>query len=333
MTQRRAFMGTMGLGLLTAHRRAYAQAPAKVQRVAHLSAPSTGRTRPNFEFFLDGLRKLGYDPGRSLHVEDLRGDPSKPEQFAALATRLVAQGFDVILAAGPLSIEAVARTTRAIPIVGIDLESDPVARGWVASLARPGGNVTGLFLDIPEMSGKQLQFLQEAKPKLSRVAVLGDARVADLQFKAIEAAARTAGLALQILPITSHNEIEGAVAEAVRQRAEGLVVLTSPLIFSGQPRVAEHALKQRIATICPFVPSFVEVGGLLAYGPDFPDLYRRAAAYVDRILKGAKAVDLPVQRPEKFELAINLKTAKALGLTIPQALLLRADRVIGGSGH
>ena len=326
--RRRAFVGAIGLGLLAAHRRAHGQASATVYRVAHLSAPATGRTRPNFEFFLDGLRELGYDLGRSVHVEDVRGDPSKPEEFTALAVRIVARGFDVILAAGPPSIEAAVKATKTIPIVGIDLESDPVARGWAISLARPGGHVTGFFLDIPEMSGKQLQFLLEAKPRLSRVAVLGDRRVADLQFKAIEAAARVARLTLQILAITNSDEIERVVAEAARQRAGGLIVLTSPLIFGAQPRIAEQALKQNIATICPFVPSFVEVGGLLAYGPDFPDLYRRAATYVDRILKGTKVGDLPVQRPEKFQLALNLRTAMALGLTIPQSLLVRADKVI-----
>src|SRR5262249_51442172 len=242
--------------------------------------------------------------------------------------RLVTSDVDVILAAGPQSIEAVRAVSRTVPIVGVDLESDPVARGWAATLARPGGNVTGFFLDIPELSGKQLQFLMEVKPKLARVAVLGDSRFNDLQFKATESAARMVGLTLVTLPITTTEEIASAIGEAARQRADALVALTSPLMFSGLAQVADHALKHRIVTICPFVPFFATQGGLLAYGPDFPDIFRRSADYIDRVLKGAKPGDLPIQRPIKFELAVNLKPARALNLPIPRVLLTRADRVI-----
>ena len=174
------------------------------------------------------------------------------------------------------------KATKTIPIVGVDLESDPVAKGWVASLARPGGNVTGFFLDIPEMSGKQLQLLKEVKPTLARVAVLGTRAVNELQFRATEVAARSGGLTLQPLPIKSLDEIPEAIAAAARQRAGALLVLTSPLIFTSLPRIAEAAIKHRLPAINLFVPFFAEAGGLLAYGPNFRDLFRRAADYADQ---------------------------------------------------
>ena len=203
-----------------------------------------------------------------------------------------------------------------------------MTEGWAASLAHPGGNVTGFFLDIPEMSGKQIQFLKDVKPTLSRVAILGDPRVNELQFEATEAAARTAGLQLQRLPIKSQPEIASMITRAARQGAHGLVALTSPLVNIGLTRVAEAAATHRLPAICGFVPIFAEAGGLLAYGPDFPDLFRRAAGYVAMILKGSKPAELPIQRPSKFDLVVNMKTAKALGLTMPQSLLLRADQII-----
>jgi putative ABC transport system substrate-binding protein len=264
------------------------------------------------------------------HVEFVRYAPASRtlDDVPAIAARMVASRPDVIIASNPHSVDALARATKTIPIVAIDLESDPVARGWVTSLGRPGGNVTGIFLDIPELSGKQLQFLREAKPDVVGVCVLGDPRINELQFRAIDSAARTAGLAVHGLHIKTVDDIRTALGDAARERAGGIVALTSPLVRGAVRIVAEGALKHRIAAICPFVPSFAEVGGLLAYGPDFPDLFRRSVAYVARILKGAKAADLPVQRPEKFGLALNLRTARTLGLALPAALIQRADLVI-----
>jgi putative ABC transport system substrate-binding protein len=272
---------------------------------------------------------MGYVPGQNFLFE-LRAPerPDKYEQFPDLAAQLVAAGVDVILAATPSAIEATTKVTRTIPIVGVDLESDPVAKGWAATVARPGGNFTGFFLDIPEISGKQLQFLKEVKPDLHRVAVLGDPRVNELQLRATEAAARGAGLTIQALSVKDIGEVQGAIAGAARQRAGALVVLTSPLVFNNLGRIVDAAIKHRLPAICPFSPAFADAGGLIAYGPDLPDFYRRAAGYVGRILKGAKPGELPVQRPEKFQLAVNQKTAKALGLTIPQAMLLRADHIV-----
>ena len=323
---RRAFIGILGLGLLAEPRRANAQAPAKAPRVGWLSGPfGAQQGSPHLKAFTEGLRELGYVIGQNVIV-DVRTPGDKVEQYPDLAARLVT--VDVILAANPHSLEAVIKATKTIPVVGVDLESDPVARGWVTSLARPGRNLTGFFLDIPEMSGKQLQFLKEVKPDLARVAVLGDPRVNETQFWAIQDAARGANLTLQSLPVKSPNDIQGVIAEAAHKRASALVALTSPLVNNSFRRIADAAVKHRLPAICLFVPGFAEAGGLLAYGPDFLDLFRRAGSYVAMILKGAKPGELPVQRPTKFELVINLKTAKAIGLTIPPSLLQRADQVI-----
>jgi putative ABC transport system substrate-binding protein len=327
-TPRRAFIGTLSVGLLAARRRVHAQAPARVPRVGWLSGAAGVRPdSPQVTAFTEGLRESGYVLGRNVLLE-IRTPGDTVEQYPHLAAGLVAAGVDVILAANPHSLEAVTQATKTIPVVGVDLESDPVARGWVASLARPGGNVTGFFLDIPEMSGKQLQFLKEVKPTLTRVAVIGDPRVNDLQFRAIETAARPAGFTLQPLPVTSPNEIPATIAEAAHQRAGALAVLTSPLVNNNLRPIADASVKHRLPAICSFVPGFAEAGGLLAYGPGFLDLFRRAGAYAGAILKGATPGRLPVQRPTKFELVINTKTAKALGLRIPQSFLLRADQVI-----
>ena len=327
MIPRRVFIGTVGLGLLVSRRRASAQASAKGPRVGWLSSQKA--LTPPLKAFLEGLQEMGYVPGQNFLFE-LRAPerPDKYEQYPDLAAKLVAAGVDVILAGTPSGIEATTKATKTIPIVGVDLESDPVAKGWAATLARPGGNFTGFVLDIPEMSGKQLQFLKEVKPNLSRVAVLGDPRVNELQFRATEVAARSGGLMLQSLPVKSVDGMLGAIAEAARQRTGALVVLTSPLVFNNLGRVADAAVKHRLPAICLFAPAFADAGGLIAYGPDLPDLFRRAAGYVVRILRGAKPGDLPVQRPEKFQLVVNLKTARALKLTVPQSLVLRADRVI-----
>jgi putative ABC transport system substrate-binding protein len=327
MIPRRVFLGTVGLGVLALRRRASAQAPAKLPRIGYLASQKT--LTPTSKAFLEGLQELGYVPGQNVLLEFRAPErPDKYEQFAGLAVQLVAAGVDVILASTPSAIEATTKATKTIPIVGVDLESDPVAKGWAATLARPGGNFTGFVLDIPEMSGKELQFLKEVKPDLRRVAVLGDPRVNELQLRATEAAARGTGFTIQALSVRDIGEVPGAIAEAASQRAGALVVLTSPLVFNNLGRITDAAVKHRLPAICPFAPAFADAGGLIAYGPDLPDFYRRAAGYVSKILRGARPGDLPVQRPEKFQLAVNLKTAKALGLTIPQPMLVRADHIV-----
>ena len=323
MITRRSFVTAMIVAVGAVPSRADAQGRAKVPRVGYVG----GATGPA-EIFLKTLREFGYAQGDYLHIDVVAIGHTQRAQYRDIIAKFVAQRVDVIVATNPYSLEVATKATQAIPIVGLDLESDPVAKGWVASLARPGGNVTGIFLDIPEISGKQLQFLREAVPKLERVAILGDPQVNDLQFLATEAAAQALRLISHRLPVTRQTEIPAAVGEAARSRDGGLVALTSPLIFQSLQQVADASLKHRMPTICPFVPAFAEAGGLLAYGPVFLDLFRRMAGYVDKILKGARPAELPIQRPEKFELIVNLKTARALKLDLLQSLVLRADRVI-----
>jgi putative ABC transport system substrate-binding protein len=322
MIARRAFVVGAAAGFVAMHGRARAQGPGKLPRVGYV-----GGTAVSSEIFVKTLQELGHVQGRTMQL-DVVLLPPENRRYSETVAKFVTQGADVIVASNPYALEAVVQATRTIPVVGLDLESDPVAKGWVASLARPGGNVTGIFLDIPEISGKQLQFLREAMPKIDRIEILGDPRVNDLQFKATEAAARALRLTAQRLPVTSFDGIPGAFAEADRWHAGGLVALTSPLVFARVRQVAEACVKHRLAAICPFVPAFAEAGGLLAYGPVFPDLFRRLAGYVDQVLKGGKPAELPVQRPEKFELVVNLKTARVLQLDLPQSLVLRANRVI-----
>ena len=203
------------------------------------------------------------------------------------------------------------KATSTIPIVGIDLESDPVASGWAKSFGRPGSNFTGLFLDLPELSGKQIEFLKDAVPTLSYLGVLWDSTIGVVQFRATQAAARETGVTLHSLPIQSPQDFKDTFDRAAREPIHGVVVLSSPLILEQRLQIAEWAMKARLPTISLFT-SFPRSGGLMAYGPSLPDMYKRAATYVDRILKGARVADLPIERPIKFELVINLRTAKVL---------------------
>jgi putative tryptophan/tyrosine transport system substrate-binding protein len=324
---RRRFLLTSLAGAFVAPLATQAQPIAKAPRVGYLGR-SAGRETPGFKAFAEGLRDLGYVVGENVVVDVRTPEQDKVEQYRDVASGLVAGGVDVILASNPYAVEAATKATTTIPVVAVDFESDPVAKGWVTTLARPGRNVTGFFLDLPEITGKQLQILRDVTPKLSRVAALGDARVNEPQFKSAEIGARGTRLTIQRLPVSGLDEIPAALADAVRRRAAALLVLSSPMIFGGLPRVADAAVKYRFPSISLFVPFFAEAGGLLAYGPAFVDPFRRAASYVDRILKGAQPGQLPVQRPSKFEFVVNLKTAKVLGLTIPPSLLQRADQVI-----
>ena len=253
-----------------------------------------------------------------------RGSLGRIDKFAR---ELVALKCRVIVAGSPYAIRAVLKETDTVPTVGIDLESDPIANGWVKSLARPGGHCTGLFLDIPELGGKQIEFLKNVVPTLTRLAVLWDAAIGTLQFHAIETATRSSEVTLESFPIRTAEEIKDAVESAAQRRVDGMMVLTSPLIFNQRSQIADLALRARLPTINGF-NVYPEAGGLMAYGPNFPSMFKRAASYVDRILSGADPGELPVERPTKFELVINLKTSKALGLQVPWQLQQRADIVI-----
>ena len=260
-------------------------------------------------------------------VVDYRFAEGHLERVPVLVNELLATGIDVLFAANPHILRAAIQATTTVSIVGIDLETDPVRAGWVKTLARPGGNVTGFFLDMPELSSKQVQFLIEAIPRLQRLAVMWDAEVASSQLSAVERVAHSVKIKTQSLPFRRTEEFRGAFEMAQRAQVQALVVLSSPVVFVHLRDLADFALQFRLPAISIF-PQFAEAGGLIGYGPNVVDLFRRAARYVDQILKGAKASDLPIQRPVLLDFALNLKTAKALGLTIPPSLLLREDQVI-----
>ena len=278
------------------------------------------------EALSQGLREAGYVDGQNIAL-DTRYHHGSLERVDEFARELVALKCGVIVAGSPYAIRAVLKETNTIPSVGIDLESDPVANGWVKSLARPGRNLTGLFLDIPELGGKQIELLKNVVPTLTRLDVLWDAVIGTLQFQAIETSARSSGVTLESFPIRTAEEINNAFERAAQRRVDGMMILTSPLIFNQRSQIADLALKARLPTINGF-NLYPKAGGLMAYGPNFPSMFKRAASYVDRILSGANPGELPIERPTKFELVINLKTAKALDVQVPWQLQHLADEVI-----
>jgi putative ABC transport system substrate-binding protein len=323
---RRVFIGTLAGGLLAAPLAAGAQ-QATLPRIGILTtASSVSSPSANYEAFVQGLRESGYVEGRNVLLEQ-RYAEERPKLFPALAADLVRLKVDLIFARGPWAVAAATSATRAIPIVGIDLESDPVADGLVKSLARPGGNLTGMFLDLAELSGKQLQILKEINPRLSRVAVLGDSAVNSSQLRELKSVAGSLAMQIQPLEMKAAKDLAGAFESENKRPSEALIVLSSPLTLASRSQIADIAAKRRLAAMYLY-RAHVEAGGLLSYGPDLPDMFRRSGIYAARILGGVKPGELPLERPAKFELVINLKTAKALGLTIPQSLLQRADQVI-----
>ena len=327
MISRRAFLGTLAVFLLAAPLAAEAQAPAKVPRIGFLSArPPTDN--PYFiESFWQGLRELGYVEGQNIAIE-YRFAEGRPERLPALAAELVRLKVDVIVTGGPPAPEAAKQATGTIPIV-FAVGGDPVAVGLIASLARPGGNITGLASISGELVGKQLELLKEVAPKITRVAVLQNPSNDSHphMLRQAEGAARALGVQLHNVQARTSPEIDAAFAAMRSQRAGGVLVLRDPLFLTQRTQIAALAAKDRLPAVYGFKEE-AEAGGLMAYGASVPLMYRRAATYVDKILKGAKPADLPVEQPTKFELVISLKTAKALGLTIPPSLLQRADEVI-----
>jgi putative ABC transport system substrate-binding protein len=329
---RRRFLLTSLAGCVAAPHGARAQPSPKVPRIGYLVIGSleSPQTRMGMDAFRQGLREHGYVEGQNITVE-FRGADSKTERLPGLATELVHLKVDLIVAAGTPVARAVQQATTVIPIVAQAM-GDPVGDQLVASLARPGGNITGSTFLGPELIPKRLALLKEALPKVSRVAALwhpgafGEPTTKRMLNEA-EAAAGTQGLRLQLVGVRGPDEFERAFSTMTSQRAEAVVVFPSPMFFNERQRLANLAAKYRLPSMYN-AKEFVELGGLITYGASIIDLNRRAATYVDRILKGAKPGDLPVEQPTKFELVINLKTAKALGLTIPPSLLLRADQVI-----
>jgi putative ABC transport system substrate-binding protein len=291
------------------------------------AAPPPGHASPLLDAFVGGLRDLGYVEGRNIVIE-YRWSEGRDERFPELAADLIRLKVAVIVTAGVPAVRAAKTATDTIPIV-MAFVGDPVGIGLVASLARPGANVTGLSLLDPDLDGKRIELLKEAVPGLTRLAILWSANDPGmtLAFSRVEIAAQTLGLTLQNLAVREPGEFAGAFQAASTGRAEGLIVTAQPFMVRHRAQILDLAARQRLPAMYT-LGSFVDAGGLMAYGPTLPDLYRRAATYVHKILRGDKPADLPVEQPTKFELVINMRTAKALGLTIPQSILLRADRVI-----
>ena len=306
---------------------AEAQQPKKVPRIGYLTASTPVAQLPGTEALREGLREFGYVEGQNIAIE-FRYAEEKPEQLPALAAEMVRLKVDVIVTGGPTATRTAKETTNTVPIV-MSQDSDPVGNGFVASLARPGGNITGLATLSPELSGKRLELLKEIVPKLNRVAVLGTStNPGNAQgLKETELAAKAFRMQLQYLDVRDPKDIEIAFREASREQADAVLVLGGPVVLPQRTKVAELAVKNRLPAIYNR-PEFVEAGGLVSYSASYTDMSRRAATYVDKILKGAKPADLPVEQPTKFEFIINLKAAKQIGLTIPPNVLARADKVI-----
>ncbi len=305
-----------------------AQQPTKVPRTAYLSASSSSTNPARIEAFRQGLRELGYVEGKNIVIE-WRHAEEKIDRLPALAAELVRLKVDIIVTSGPTATRAAKEATSTIPIV-MAQDPDPVGNGFVASLARPGGNITGLATLTPELSGKRLELLKEIVPKLSRVAVLGTStRPGNAQaLKEIELAAKAFGVKLQYLDVLDPKDIETAFRAAVKGRADAVLWLVAGGVAGAhRTQIADLAVKRRLPAIYDR-REFVDDGGLMSYGTNFDDLSRRAATYVDKILKGRTPADLPVEQPIKFEFIVNLKAAKQIGLTIPPNVLVRANKVI-----
>jgi len=326
MSARRILVVILTLGILATPVPTEAQQSAKVPRIGWLSIASrTPAVSHLIEAFWQGLRELGYVEGQNIAIE-YRFAEGRPERLPEFAAQLVALKVDIIVTPNPAGTQAAREATRTIPIVILGV-ADPVGSGLVASLSRPGGNITGLT--SPVMWGKRLELLKETVPKASRVAVLRNPtnpETADMS-RDVGGAARALGVQLQVLDVRVPIELDSAFARMTRDRAGALLVTGDTLFTLHREQIAVLAIKRRLPAIS-WAREFAEAGLLMAYGRSLPYEFRRAATYVDKILKGAKPADLPVEQPTKFELVVNLKTAKALGLTIPQSVLIRADQVI-----
>jgi putative ABC transport system substrate-binding protein len=304
---------------------ASAQQPAKIPRVGFLSTASLSSLSPRLEAFRPGLKELGYVEGKNITIE-YRSAEGNVNRLPELAAGLARLKVDCFVTAGSSPTRAAMQATSAIPIIATTL-GDPVAAGIVASLARPGGNITGLTSNSSELAGKRLELLKETIPRLSRVAIFRDRRSLPPDLKETEAAARLLKVQLMSLEMHSLEELENSFRSIAKSRADAFINGGSGFFTTHQKRIIELAAKHRLPAMYN-EQEYVLAGGLMTYATSIPDLYRRAATYVDKILKGTKPADLPVEQPMKFELMINLKTAKQIGLTIPPNVLARADRVI-----
>ena len=337
MTSRRAFL-TASIAATASPFVAGAQPPTKTWRIGYLGPVSPSAGAPLLESFRQGLRELGYAEGQNISI-DYRWAEGRPDRFPALAVELTQLKVDVIVTYNNAGVAALQRATRTIPIVFASV-GDPIGSGYAASLARPGGNITGLTGLTEEVSRKWIELLREAVPTVFRVAVLTVSRTLAVNpdrrecsdqncrlWQQIEGAAKAVKAIPQLHAIAGPDEIEHAFANLIKDRAQGLIVLPHAVTNANRARIASLAAGHRLPGTYPD-SEYVEAGGLMSYAPNYSDQHRRAATFVDKILKGAKPADLPIEQPTKFELVVNMKTAKALGLTIPQSMLARADRVI-----
>jgi ABC-type uncharacterized transport system substrate-binding protein len=306
---------------------ARAQQPAKIPRIGYLSGGSLSALTDRIEAFRQGLQALGYVEGKNIVIE-WREAKGNFDHVRKLADELVRLKMDVIVSPGPAVTRPLKQATSTIPIV-MAQDTDPVGSGFVTSLARPGGNITGLAALAPEMGGKQLEILKETKPKLSRVGIVGNSTIpGDAQaLRETVLAAGSYEIYLRYLDLRSPNDIDAVFQAAAKGRADAVLILGNPTLNAYRKQIVDQVVRHRLPATYTR-PEYIEAGGLMYYGTSYNDLYRRAAGYVDKILKGAKPADLPVEQPTKFEFIVNLKAAKQIGLTIPNAVLARADRVI-----
>jgi putative ABC transport system substrate-binding protein len=322
---RRNFGNALAMALLGASLPARSQPIQTLPVVGVLSSAIRGKA---YRTLIEGLREAGYVEGRTVSFESRFAD-GNPAAFAGLASQLVKSKVDVIFAVGPAAVKAVRDTTRAIPIVALDLETDPIQAGWARSLARPGGNLTGLFLDVPALAGKWIELLRAATPDLRRLGLLWDSNTGPSQLIAAKAAARALGIDILVMELRRSDDIDAALRAGNGAGIGGMVILSSPMLdgAANAKLIADFAVNTRLPAISPF-RSFSDPGGLMSYGPNLEDFFPHAAGFVARILKGERPANMAIALPTKYELIINLKTAKALGLTMPRLLLLRADVVI-----
>src|SRR6266404_1039445 len=318
---------TLGITFAMCFSSVEAQQPTKIHRIGIVTAQPLSAVAVRHEAFRQGLRELGYLEGKDIVIEH-RSAEGKFDRVPALMAEIVRLKVAIIVSHGPNTTRAAKEATSTIPIV-MAQDTDPIGNGFVASLARPGGNITGLSSLTADLSGKRLELLKEILPKLSRAAVLGTSTSPGnaQALKETELAAGALGVKLQYIDVLEPKDIEIAFREASKGRAEAVLMLVSPVLNTQRTRIVDLAVKKRVPVVYG-QQEFVEAGGLMTYGVSLTDLFRRAATYVDKILKGRKPADLPVEQPTKFELVINLKAAKQIGLTIPPNVLVRADKVI-----
>jgi putative tryptophan/tyrosine transport system substrate-binding protein len=320
------FLVLLCIAMGSVHAAAIAQQTNKDPRIGFLWGGIAEAAALRVNAFLEGVR--GTLGSEASHIELVsRVADGDPARLPTLAAEIAAGKVDVLFAAGPAAIRAAREVAPNLPIVGLDLETDPVEAGLVSSLSRPSGNLTGVFFDFPDFGAKWLQLLRDAAPTVSRIAVFWDPSTGALQLKAVEAVAGSMGVQLRVIEVKDTGNIDEAFRTAAKANMEALLVLSSPIFGSSTASLAERALRGRLPAITLF-PEFAQTGGLLAYGPNLIDLFRQSGTMTGKVLAGTRPGDLPIERPARFQLIVNLRTARTLGLDIPASLLIRADQVI-----